>query len=38
MRSVTWLSVSSIEAPGHCAWISMVLIEKAGSSSRPRFT
>ena len=36
MRSVTWRIVSWAEAPGHCAWITIVLIVKAGSSSRPR--
>ena len=36
MRSVTCLVVSSTEAPGHLAWITIVLMVKAGSSSRPR--
>lgn len=36
IRSVTCLVVSSTEAPGQLAWISMVLMVKLGSSSRPR--
>jgi hypothetical protein len=37
MRSVTWSITSCAEAPGHCAEITMVLIVKLGSSSRPSF-
>ena len=36
IRSVTWVAISVAVAPGHWVAISMVLIEKLGSSSRPR--
>ena len=36
MRSVTWRNVSSTVAPGQAAWTTIVLMTKAGSSSRPR--
>ena len=35
-RSVTCLRVSSIVAPGHAAWTTIVLMTKVGSSLRPR--
>ena len=35
-RSVNWLSVSAIVAPGQTAVTSMVFSVKDGSSSRPR--
>ena len=33
--SVTWRVISSGDAPGHCAPITMVLMVKSGSSCRP---
>jgi hypothetical protein len=35
IRSVTWVVVSSTVAPGSAAVMTMVLMAKLGSSSRP---